>query len=126
MASYPKVCYLPLLFFACGFYGYHSVKQSSVPYTPPAATDSTNEEMPFDSSDAFKRWILSGITSLFGEIAGSKPVQKEGISYLERMFKDKTIHDSLIVLLKGAVKDPRFVADSKIFGIDWIKYTITA
>jgi|LauGreDrversion4_2_1035121.scaffolds.fasta_scaffold217722_2 hypothetical protein len=34
MASYPKVCYLPLLFFACGIYGYHSVKHSTVPYTP--------------------------------------------------------------------------------------------
>jgi hypothetical protein len=35
LASYPKVCYLPLLFFACGFYGYHSVKHTSVPYSPP-------------------------------------------------------------------------------------------
>jgi len=42
------------------------------------------------------------------------------------MFKNKTVHDSLIVLLKGAVKDQRFVADSKVFGIDWIKYTITS
>lgn len=42
------------------------------------------------------------------------------------MFKNKTVHDSLIVLLKGAVKDPRFVADSKFFGLDWIKYTILA
>ena len=82
--------------------------------------------MPFASSTAFKKWLLSGITSLVGEIAGSKPVQREGISYLERMFKNKTVHDSLIVLLKGAVKDPRFVADSKVFGIDWIKYTITS
>ena len=61
-----------------------------------------------------------------GEIASSKPVQKEGISYLERMFKNKTVHDSLIVLLKGAVRDHRFLADSKVFGVDWIKYTITS
>jgi hypothetical protein len=69
---------------------------------------------------------LSGITTLVGDIAGSKPVQKEGISYLERMFKNKTVHDSLIVLLKGAVRDHRFLADSKVFGVDWIKYTITS
>ena len=123
MASYPKVCYLPLLFFACGFYGYHSVKHTSVPYTP-TVTDSANEEMPFANLDSFKKWLFSGITSLVGDIGSSKPVQKEGISYLERMFKDKNVHASLIVLLKGAVKDPRFVADSKIFGIDWIKHTI--
>ena len=36
LASYPKVCYLPLLLFMCGIYGYHSVKKSSVPYTPQA------------------------------------------------------------------------------------------
>jgi hypothetical protein len=82
--------------------------------------------MPFADLTSFKKWFLSGVTSLIGDIAGSKPVQKEGISYLERMFKNKTVHDALIVLLKGAVKDPRFVADSKVFGIDWIKYTITS
>ena len=123
LASYPKVCYLPLLLFTCGLYGYHSVKHSSVPYTPPALT--VSDDMPFANLDSFKRWFLSGITSLVGEVAASKAVQKEGISYLERMFKDKTVHESLIVLLKGAVKDQRFIAESKVFGIDWIKYTLT-
>lgn len=70
--------------------------------------------------------MLSGITSLLRDISGSKPVQKEGISYLERMFKNKTVHDSLIVLLKGAVRDRRFLDDSKVFGIDWIKYTVAS
>ena len=75
---------------------------------------------------AFKQWIASGIASLVGEIVGSKPVEREGISYLERMFKNKKVHEALLVLLKGGVRDPRFVADSKIFGIDWISKTITA
>ena len=48
---------------------------------------------------------MSGITNFVGDIVGSKLVQKEGISYLERMFKNKTVHDALIVLLKGGVKD---------------------
>lgn len=42
------------------------------------------------------------------------------------MFKTKPIHDSLLVLLKGAVKDSRFIDESKIFGKDWIAKTITA
>jgi hypothetical protein len=42
------------------------------------------------------------------------------------MFKNKTVHDALIVLLKGGVKDHRFVTESKTFGIDWISKTITA
>jgi hypothetical protein len=28
LSSYPKVIYAPLLFFACGVYGYHSVKKT--------------------------------------------------------------------------------------------------
>ena len=42
------------------------------------------------------------------------------------MFKSKPIHDSLLILLKGAVKDNRFIDDSKIFGKDWIAKTIIA
>ena len=34
LSSYPKVIYAPLLFFACGVYGYHSVKKTSHPYSP--------------------------------------------------------------------------------------------
>lgn len=75
---------------------------------------------------AFKKWIAAGIASLVGEIVGSKAVEREGISYLERMFKNKTVHEALLVLLKGGVRDSRFVAESKIFGIDWISKTITA
>jgi hypothetical protein len=42
------------------------------------------------------------------------------------MFKDGTVHNSLIYLLKNATLDQRFVADSKVFGVDWIAKTITA
>jgi hypothetical protein len=56
----------------------------------------------------------------------SKEVKKQGLQYLERMFKNKQVHESLIKLLKGAIKDERFVGDSKRFGIDWISKTITA
>ncbi len=53
-------------------------------------------------------------------------MEREGISYLEKMFKNKRVHDALLVLLKGGVRDSRFVAESKTFGIDWISKTITA
>lgn len=53
-------------------------------------------------------------------------MKKEGVSYLDKMFKDKQVHEALIYLLKNAVKDDRFVEDSKKYGIDWIVYTITS
>jgi hypothetical protein len=59
-------------------------------------------------------------------VVGSKEVKKEGLSYLERMFKSKGVHESLITLLKVGVKDQRFIEDSKRFGINWIEKTITA
>lgn len=118
LASYPKIFYLPLMLFACGVYGYHSVKKSSVPYDPQSQASSV--ENPFADLQSFKKWLTAGMVSLVGEITGSKYVQKEGISYLERMFKNKQVHDSLLVLLKGGVRDSRFIGDSKGFGIDWI------
>lgn len=42
------------------------------------------------------------------------------------MFKGKQVHESLITLLKGGVKDNRFVDQSKKFGVDWISKSITA
>ncbi len=58
------------------------------------------------------------------DIIASKEVKREGINYLERMFKNKQVHDSLLVLIKGAIKDPRFVEDSKTFGKEWITHGI--
>jgi hypothetical protein len=42
------------------------------------------------------------------------------------MFRNKQVHDSLLILLKGAIRDERFVTDSKKFGIDWIGHCITS
>jgi hypothetical protein len=58
------------------------------------------------------------------DIIASKEVKREGVSYLERMFKNKQVHDSLLVLIKGAIKEPSFVEDSKVFGKEWIAHGI--
>ena len=133
VSSYPKVTLIPLLFFACGAYGFHSVKKTSIP--PPIQNVASqyeeckeSEEItnPLQDFQSFKKWVKAGVRSLAEEIVASKDVKKQGLSYLERMFKNKQVHDSLITLLKGGVKDERFVSDSKRFGIDWISKTITA
>jgi hypothetical protein len=58
------------------------------------------------------------------DVIASKDVKKQGLTYLEKMFKNKQVHDALIVLLKGGVKDDRFVQDSKKYGVDWITSNI--
>lgn len=116
LSSYPRITYLPMLFFACGAYGFNSVESSAQPTQPLQ----TFEEKPISDMVSLKRWLLEGLVSEVIEVVGSNEVKKEGLSYLERMFKNKQVHDALIVLLKGGVKDSRFVEDSKVFGKDWI------
>lgn len=72
-----------------------------------------------------KRWVVtSAIENITDVVAGDK-IKKEGVTYLEKMFKNKQVHDSLIYLLKNGVKDDRFVSDSKVYGKNWITKTIT-
>ena len=47
-------------------------------------------------------------------------LRREGLSYLNRLCRNKEVHAQLITLLKGACKDKRFVDDSKVFGINLI------
>jgi len=122
LSYYPKVVYVPLLFAACGIYGYHSVRAEPLPCPPTEA----QEENPFSDFKSLKKYLRACLTNIVVDIVAGKQVQKEGLSYLERMFKAKQVHQSLITLLKGAVKDSRFVDQSKRFGIDWIQYTITS
>lgn len=124
LASYPKIAYLPIMLFACGTYGFKSVEKSIL---PEQVIQNNNEEAnPLSNFQSLKNWFLAGVNSLVQEVVGSKEVKKEGLSYLERMFKSKAVHESLITLLKGGVKDQRFLEDSKRFGINWIEKTITA
>lgn len=138
LASYPKVTYLPLFMFACGAYGFHSVKKSKVPPFKGNVEErkenvsedegEISEEVPENPRldfQAFKKWVKDSIRNFAVDIVACKDVKKQGLSFLERMFKNKQVHDSLIQLLKGAVKDERFVSDSKLFGIDWIAKAIT-
>jgi hypothetical protein len=118
LAYYPKLLFVPFLLLACGYYGFRSLRMAPEPYIAPPSEK-------YSDSESFIQWVVSCAKNITIECATSKEVQKEGISFLEKMFKDKIVHDSLIVLLKGGVKDSRFVSDSKTFGIDWIKYTIT-
>lgn len=86
-------------------YGFHSVKKTSRPPIE-AASD---KESPFSNMETLKKWISDSAVEHISDVVASKDVQREGVSYLERMFKNKDVHSSLIYLLKNAVKDDRFV-----------------
>lgn len=123
ISGYPKIIYVPFLILTSAAYGFHSVKKTKSPHLTP---DLAAQETPLNDLSAFKKWVVTSTIENITDVIASKEVKKEGISYLEKMFKNSQVHDSLIVLLKGAVKDDRFVTESKKYGIDWITYTITS
>eukprot|EP00347_Sterkiella_histriomuscorum_P007747 403347710 len=123
ICGYPKIVYVPFLILSSAAYGFHSVKKTKSPHLTP---DLAAQESPLTDFPTFKKWVASSAVEQIIEVVANKDVKREGVSYLERMFKNKQIHDSLIILLKGAVKDNRFVTESKKYGIDWIGHTITS
>lgn len=119
--------------FAFGAYMAYTNKSASIPKQMPLAKleESKVEDekfSPLGNFQTFKKWVKSRVRALAEEIVAqnTKEVKKQGLQYLERMFKNKQVHDALIKLLKGAIKEESFVNDSKRFGIDWISKTITA
>lgn len=54
----------------------------------------------------------------------SNEIRKEGISLLEKMFKDKSVHQSVIYLLKNTVKDEKFVQEARPYGIDLVSKSV--
>lgn len=123
IAGYPKIIYIPFLLISSTVYGFYSVKKTKSPLLTP---DLAQNQSPLSDVDTFKTWVVTSAIENITDIVASKDVKREGVSYLERMFKNSQVHASLIYLLKNAVKDDRFVTDSKKFGIDWITYTITS
>lgn len=57
-------------------------------------------------------------------VVSTKEIRKEGLTYLEKIFKHKTVHDSLLFLLKNDIKDQRFVQASRLYGIDLIQHAV--
>jgi hypothetical protein len=110
IAGYPKIIYVPFLIVTSTAYGLLSVKKTKSPLLTP---EMASNESPLTDINAFERWVVTSAIENITDIVASKDVKREGVSYLERMFKNSQVHDSLIYLLKNAVKDDRFVTDSK-------------
>ena len=58
------------------------------------------------------------------DVLPMQQAKKEGLTYLERLLKKGEVHDDLLVLIKGAIKDQEFVKDSKTFGKEWISHVV--
>jgi hypothetical protein len=58
------------------------------------------------------------------EVFWGQKVQQKSLKYLENCFKKTQVHNALLFLVVGVIKDPLFVARSKIFGIDLIQHAI--
>jgi len=61
-----------------------------------------------------------------GELLNDKEVNQEGLNFLSRLFVDPQTHEAAVILLKNVLKDPRFVDESKSFGVDLISSIISS
>lgn len=52
----------------------------------------------------------------------NQEIKKEGLTFLEKMVKNKEVHNSMLYLIKNSVKDKRFIKDSREYGIDLSQY----
>jgi hypothetical protein len=85
VAGYPKIIYVPFLIISSTVYGFYSVKKTRSPFlTPELAVN----ESPLSDVEAFKTWIVTSAIENITDIIASKDVKREGVSYLERMFKN--------------------------------------
>ena len=57
-------------------------------------------------------------------VLSSKEVKGEGLRLLEKIFKEKLLHETLLILLKTTIKEKTFVNESKIFGKKLIREVI--
>lgn len=64
--------------------------------------------------------MVSYVSGQISDIVASNEVRREGLSYLERMFKHQKVHEGLIYLLKNDVRDERFVHVARDYGISLI------
>jgi hypothetical protein len=60
------------------------------------------------------------VGNLVGDILNDKEVEKEGLNFLSKLFVDPQTHEAAVLLLKNVLNDPRFVDESKNFGVDLI------
>lgn len=86
ICGYPKIVYVPLLILSSAAYGFHSVKKTKSPHLTP---DLAAQESPLANFDTFKKWVVSSAVEQISEVVASKEVKKEGVSYLEKLFKNK-------------------------------------
>lgn len=86
VSGYPKILYVPFLLFTSAAYGFNSVKKTSVPYQESLSAQQSSEVNDYQS---LKKWIVTTTKEAVIDVVASKEVKKQGLGYLERMFKNK-------------------------------------
>ena len=70
-------------------------------------------------------YVKTPFSIYFSSLLKSKEVKGEGLHLLEKIFKEKLLHETLLVLLKSNLKEKSFVEESKIYGKSLIKKIVT-
>jgi len=64
------------------------------------------------------------IASLIGDVLNNPAVEKDGLNFLDRLFREPQTKQAGLVLMSNVLSDPRFVHESKDFSTDLISHVI--
>jgi hypothetical protein len=70
--------------------------------------------------DRFRIWVASIIHDLLID----PTIEKEGLNYLDAVFRNPKTQEAGLSLLTQVLQDPRFMAEAQVFGTDLIAWVL--
>lgn len=64
------------------------------------------------------------VAGVVREILTDSKVEEEGTKFLSKLLTNPETHEAAVILLKNVLKDPRFVEEGKLFGVDLLTNVI--
>ena len=64
------------------------------------------------------------VAILIHDLLTDPTIDKEGLNFLDRMFRHEKTHEAGLALLTNVLQDPRFMKEAQVFGTDLISFTL--
>jgi hypothetical protein len=64
------------------------------------------------------------VASIIHELLVDPTIEKEGLNYLDAVFRHKQTQEAGLALLTQVLQDPRFMHEAQIFGTDLISWVL--
>mmetsp|Transcript_27148 Transcript_27148/g.26193 ORF Transcript_27148/g.26193 Transcript_27148/m.26193 type:complete len:105 (+) Transcript_27148:399-713(+) len=93
-------------------YGVYSMRKSM------NRTESRPVMGPEIKKQTIKEQLMDSVSDQALDILSSETIKKEGMSFLNSLFQQKEVHDSLLKLVNNDIREKEFIEESRKLGID--------